>query len=146
VNLKNVLSIVGFAVAVFGLVGLILIHHLFAAHPVLIGVQVAAVLLMLWARKTFGLRSFHASASTSEGGLVTTGPYRYWRHPIYASIIYFVWAGQVEAPAALPIALATAVTFGLFTRMLLEERFLRVVYPEYVEYARRAKRLVPFVV
>jgi len=146
VKLKNILSIVGFAVAVFGLVWLIMIRHLFASHPVLIGVQVAAVVLMLWARKTFGLRSFHASASTSEGGLVTTGPYRYWRHPIYASIIYFVWAGQVDAPAALPIALAAVVTLGLVTRMLLEERFLREAYPEYVEYARRAKRLIPFVV
>jgi len=71
-------------VGLVGLVWLILIHHLFGSHPVLIGVQVATVLLMPWARKTFGIRSFHASASTSEGGLVTSGPYRYWRHPIYA--------------------------------------------------------------
>ncbi len=145
-KLKNALSIVGFAVTAAGLAWLFLIHHLFATHPVLIGVQAGAVLLMLWARKTFGLRSFHASASTSEGGLVTTGPYRYWRHPIYTSIIYFVWAGQVQAPALQPIALAVAVTLGLFTRMLLEEQFLRESYPEYAEYARRAKRLVPFVV
>jgi protein-S-isoprenylcysteine O-methyltransferase Ste14 len=100
---------------------------------------------MLWARKTFGLRSFHAAASPSEGGLVTTGPYRWWRHPIYASILYFVWAGQVQAPTALAIALAVAATLGLFLRMLLEERFLTATYPEYPQYARRAKRLVPFV-
>lgn len=143
--LKNVLSITGFVVAVAGLVTLVVLHHLFAGNPLLIAVQVAAFLLMLWARKTFGLRSFHAAASTSEGGLVTTGPYRYWRHPIYASIIYFVWAGQVEAPAVLPLALAVAVTLGLLARMLIEERFLTVAYPEYTQYARRAKRLVPFV-
>lgn len=100
---------------------------------------------MLWARKTFGLRSFHAAASTSEGGLVTSGPYRYWRHPIYASIIYFVWAGQVEAPSALAVGLAAAATLGLFARMLIEERFLAATYPEYPRYARRAKRVVPFV-
>jgi protein-S-isoprenylcysteine O-methyltransferase Ste14 len=111
----------------------------------LIAVQVGAVLLMVWARMTFGLRSFHASASTTQGGLVTTGPYRYWRHPIYASILYFIWAGQIEAPTVSALALAGLATLGLVTRMLLEERFLTATYPEYSEYARRAKRFVPFV-
>ena len=100
---------------------------------------------MLWARATFGLRSFHATANTTKGGLVTTGPYRYWRHPIYASIIYFVWAGQVEQPTILSILPALSVTTGLVTRMVLEEQFLVTAYPEYFEYMRRAKRLVPFV-
>jgi protein-S-isoprenylcysteine O-methyltransferase Ste14 len=144
--LKNVLSILAFVVAASALVVLVFIHHLFARNPFLIGVQVAAALLMIWARVTFGRRSFHAAASTSEGGLVTTGPYRYWRHPIYASIIYFVWAGQVEAPTALSLALAAVVTLGLLVRMLIEESFLTRAYPEYAQYAKHAKRLIPFVV
>lgn len=143
--LKNLLSILGYLVAVAAMAGLLFIHHLFAKSPYLLAVQVAAALLMIWARMTFGLRSFHAAASTSEGGLVTTGPYRYWRHPIYASIIYFVWAGQVQAPGAVPLALAATVTLGLFARMLVEERFLTQAYPEYPTYARKAKRLIPFV-
>ena len=143
--LKNLLSIIGFAVAVAALVALLFMHHLIARNPLLIAVQIAAVFLMLWARKTFGLRSFHAAASTSKGGLVTTGPYRIWRHPIYASIIYFVWAGQIEAPARIPIVLAAAATLGLLVRMLIEEHFLTAAYPGYAEYAKHAKRLVPFV-
>lgn len=141
----NALSLLGFALAVAALVGLVLDHHLFATHPLLIAVQAGAVLLMLWARRTFGLRSFHASASPTAGGLVTTGPYRYWRHPIYAALLYFVWAGQVEAPEPLALALAAAATLGLLARMLVEERFLTATYPDYSGYARRAKRLVPFV-
>lgn len=143
--LKNLLSILGFVLAAAAAVGLFSIHHLFAQSPYLLAVQVAAVLLMIWARKTFGLRSFHAAARTSTGGLITTGPFRYWRHPIYASIIYFVWAGQVEAPSAIPLALAAAVTLGLVSRMLIEERFLRQAYAEYDAYAAKAKRLIPFV-
>ncbi len=142
---KNILSVLGFLLAAAAMVGLFSIHHLFAKSPYLLAVQVAAALLMIWARTTFGLRSFHAAASTSEGGLVTTGPYRYWRHPIYASIIYFIWAGQVQAPSAVPLALAATASLGLFARMLMEERFLTQAYPEYAEYAKRAKRLIPFV-
>ncbi len=143
--LKNVISLSGFVIAATALVGLVLIDHLFARNIALLAVQVAAGLLMIWARMTFGLRSFHAAASTSEGGLVTTGPYRIWRHPIYASIIYFVWAGQVEAPGALPMALAAAVSLGMLLRMALEEQFLTQTYPEYSAYAQSAKRLIPFI-
>jgi len=139
------LSLLAFLVAVACLVFLILTRHLFAHHPVLIGVQVAAVALMIWARLTFGLRSFHATANTSKGGLVTTGPYRYWRHPIYASILYFVWAGQVENPQLTALAAAVVATAGLVVRMVLEEHFLRETYPEYAEYASHAKRVIPFV-
>lgn len=143
---KNLLSTLGFLLAVAGLVFLILTHHLFATHPLLIAVQAGAVVLMLWARVTFGRRSFHATASTTEGGLVTSGPYRFWRHPIYASIVYFVWAGQVQSPTLPSLGGASLVTLGLVARMLLEESFLRAAYPEYVEYCKRAKRLIPFVV
>jgi protein-S-isoprenylcysteine O-methyltransferase Ste14 len=141
---KNTLSILGYLIAVTGMLWLVAIKHLFASAPLLIVFQCLSVLLMLWARMTFGLRSFHAMAKTTEGGLVTTGPYRYWRHPIYASILYFVWIGQVDAPSVLAICLAAAVTFGLLLRMLLEETFLSATYPEYPQYMRRAKRFVPF--
>ncbi|MGH8147810.1 MAG: methyltransferase family protein [Rhodanobacteraceae bacterium] len=142
---KNLLSILGLLLAAAAMAGLLSIHHLFAKSPYLLAVQVAAALLMIWARITFGVRSFHAAASTSEGGLVTTGPYRYLRHPIYASIIYFIWAGQVQAPHAVPLALAAVASLGLFARMLLEERFLTHAYPEYSKYAAKAKRVIPFV-
>ena len=143
--LRKTLSLCGFLVAAAGMLWLFAIHHLFATNHVLLAVQGCAVLLMLWARATFGLRSFHATANTTKGGLVTTGPYRYWRHPIYASIIYFVWAGQVEMPTVASVSLALAVTAGLVGRMVLEEQFLVTAYPEYLEYMRHAKRVVPFV-
>ena len=54
-------------------------HALFGTGPLTITVQAAAALLMIWARLTFGMRSFHASANPTEGGLVTRGPYRWLR-------------------------------------------------------------------
>lgn len=143
---RNALSFFAFLLAVASLVFLLAIHHLLASNPFLIAVQVGAVLLMVWARLTFGLRSFHATASTTRGELVTEGPYRFWRHPIYVSIIYFVWAGQVQSPSAASIVGAVVVTLSLFARMVLEERVLLATYAGYAEYARRTKRFIPFVI
>lgn len=87
------LSLAGLAAMVGGIVGLYRAGALFSPRPAVIAVQAAAVALFLWARWTFGMRSFHPAANPTEGGIVTSGPYRYLRHPIYAAILLFAAAG-----------------------------------------------------
>jgi protein-S-isoprenylcysteine O-methyltransferase Ste14 len=75
--------------------------------------------------------------------LVTSGPYRLIRHPVYAA----------EAVAALGVmlnflSLAAIALVGLqfllqFGRMRYEEKVLRVTFPEYAAYSRRTARLIP---
>ncbi|MCX6134539.1 MAG: hypothetical protein NTU47_12055 [Ignavibacteriales bacterium] len=89
----NILSVSGFLIMVAGLMLLYLNRGLFSFSPVVIALQAAAVSLMVWARVTFKARSFHLSAAPTEGGLVTTGPYKYIRHPIYAAALLFGWSG-----------------------------------------------------
>ncbi len=98
-------SIFGFAFIVIALAALLGINALFSPEPWVIALQVAAALLMVWARMTFGMRSFHADAKPTAGGLVTSGTYRYMRHPIYAAICIFVWAGVLGHLSPLPIFL-----------------------------------------
>src|SRR5205085_2695751 len=89
----KIVSILGLIVMVVGIVGLYEIGVLFSAQPIAIALQALAVALLIWARITFGRRSFHAAANPTEGGLVRTGPYRYIRHPIYTAACLFGWAG-----------------------------------------------------
>src|SRR6476646_6311911 len=126
---------------------LVLRHSLFAANPIGIALQALAALLMLCARLTFGMRSFHAAAKPTAGGLVDTGPYRYWRHPIYAAVLLFVWAGVLSdgMPSLADLALALLATGMTLVRVLAEEQLLRVAMPEYADYAARTKRFIPFV-
>ena len=131
---------------VLGIAGLLRAHALFAHRVPLIAVQVAAVALMIAARITFGRRSFHAAANPTAGGLVTTGPYAFLRHPIYAAVIYFAWAGALDTPSRLSIACAVLILAGAIVHMLSEERLLIARYPAYRDYMRRVKRVVPFVV
>jgi len=76
--------------------------------------------------------------------LVTHGPYRVVRHPLYiceevAVIGVFI---QVLSPLAVFIFIMHAV-FQV-RRMLNEETVLEGTFPEYADYARRTPRLIPF--
>ena len=139
------LSVVAFAAMVGGLVGLLYSDALFADQPLVLALQAAAFLLMVWARITFGRRSFHAAADPLAGGLVTTGPYVYVRHPIYAAIIYFIWAGALDHFSWRVLAYAELITAGAFIRMHIEERLLVGMYPEYRDYQARVRRIVPYI-
>jgi len=122
-------------------------HELIAKRPLGLALQALAVALMLWARITFGARSFHAAANPTAGGLVTAGPYRYWRHPIYAAVLLFVWSGVLghgSMPTVLAIILALVATLTTAVRIHSEEQLLQASMPEYAAYAARTKRLVPF--
>src|SRR4051794_37387011 len=129
-----------------GIAALMYKGALFAVHPIAIAVQAAAVVLMIAARLTFGRRSFHAAANPTGGGVVTTGPYAYVRHPIYAAVIYFTWAGAIDHFSWPAAAFAALISAGAAARMWLEERLLISRYPDYPAYKARVKRILPFVV
>ena len=141
----KVFSLVSLLLMIAGLLGLIATHSLLSRAPVVIAAQVAAFALMVWARVTFGRRSFHAVADPTEGGLVTTSPYRFVRYPIYTAVFLFVFAGALAHFSLLAAGLALLVLLGAIARMLCEERLLVQRYPEYAHYAARTKRMLPLV-
>lgn len=141
-KLLSVFAFLGLVACIFVL---IFMGSLFANGPVTVCVQIAAVILMAWARITFGMRSFHAEANPTAGGLVTHGPYRYFRHPIYAAILYFMWAGIAAHFSIRTVLIGLAGSAMLGLRMRGEEVLLERAYPEYGGYRSRTARVLPFV-
>lgn len=75
--------------------------------------------------------------------LVTQGPYRYARHPLYAveMITQTGIAMQFQQPWA---GLILVLVIGLqVTRSIFEERVLAQTYPEYESYRARTARFIP---
>jgi protein-S-isoprenylcysteine O-methyltransferase Ste14 len=138
------MSVAAFVLMVVGIIGLYGTDALFSRSPFVIAAQILAVVLMLWARMAFGRRSFHASADPTAGGLVTSGPYRFIRHPIYTAANLFAWAGVVAHPSSTSVLFGACVLAGAIVRMLLEERLVAATYPEYRQYAATTKRMVPY--
>jgi protein-S-isoprenylcysteine O-methyltransferase Ste14 len=127
------------------LTGMAIRGTFFSVHPVAIMLEVSAIGLMLWARLTFGHRSFHAAANPTAGGLVTTGPYRYIRHPIYTAVCLFGWAGILFSWSLINVLLGILLLVSSIARMLCEEHLIIEVYPEYREYALATKKMIPYV-
>jgi protein-S-isoprenylcysteine O-methyltransferase Ste14 len=140
----KLISIIGLLVMIAALAGLYPNGSLISSQPVAVAVQIAAIALMVWARVTFGLRSFHAAADPTAGGLVTTGPYHYIRHPIYAAVCLFGWAGVLSHLSALSFSLGVVLLLGGLARMMCEERLLVQTYPEYADYANVTRRMIPY--
>ncbi|HTD88520.1 MAG TPA: isoprenylcysteine carboxylmethyltransferase family protein [Candidatus Binatia bacterium] len=139
------LSIIGYIGMIGALLGLLATRTLFSSSPLVVSVQVLALLLFLWARVTFGRRSYHVVADPTEGGLVTGGPYRYIRHPIYAAFCLFTSAGAAahwswSAGLCGGLVLVTAVI-----RIFCEESLVTSRYPEYSQYAVTTWRMIPYV-
>ncbi len=132
-------------VLILAVAALVYTHSLFGHGPLTIGLQIAGLLLMVWARLTFGLRSFHYASNPTAGGLVTTGPYRFIRHPIYAAVLLIVWTGVAANWSLQAAALGLVATLMTALRIVFEEALVTERYPEYAAYARRTRRVIPFV-
>jgi protein-S-isoprenylcysteine O-methyltransferase Ste14 len=142
---SKIISILGLIAAIAGLFILYKHGYFFSPNPITIIIQLFAAVLMIWARLTFGARSFHVPANATKGELVTHGPYRWMRNPIYTAIILFAWACVIAYPFLITVIAATLITIGQGTRAFLEEQFLFATYPAYSEYAKKTKRFIPFI-
>jgi len=139
------LSIIGYLGMAGGFLGLLTTKSLFSSSPVVIVLQILGLLLLVWARVTFGRRSLHFAANPTDGGLVTTGPYRFIRHPIYTAFCVFVGTGAAAHWSGTTAWLAGSVFIGALVRLWCEEKLVTARYPEYRAYAARSWRMIPYV-
>jgi protein-S-isoprenylcysteine O-methyltransferase Ste14 len=77
--------------------------------------------------------------------LVTGGPYRLVRHPLYAAEILAACAFVMVNPGALPVVVLAPFVATQLLRSRFEERLLTAAYPEYRDYAKHTRRLIPLV-
>jgi protein-S-isoprenylcysteine O-methyltransferase Ste14 len=82
---------------------------------------------------------------TPRATLIQTGPYRLVRHPMYAGGIALAYGWAFFVCGWLTVAYATVLLLFLDVKATREERWLTETFPEYPEYQRRVRKLIPFI-
>lgn len=114
--------------------------------------SVSALLILL---ATYFLWSFgQASRRRKDAGLhgiekstvlVTRGPYRFIRHPMYSSLLFLAWGIVLKRPTWVACILGFGATALLVATAKAEEKEnSRFFGPKYDEYMKRTKRFVFF--
>lgn len=105
-----------------------------------------AVWLVYAATRHLGKQWRYEAALSEDHELITTGPYRRLRHPIYASMLGMLLA-TLLAWTWWPMLIASLVFFlaGTEIRVHAEERLLAERFPaEYAAYRQRTRAYIPF--
>jgi protein-S-isoprenylcysteine O-methyltransferase Ste14 len=105
--------------------------------------MLAGTLLAFWAAWSLG-RGFSLLPQARQ--LVTSGPYRYVRHPIYLGG-FLITLGEVWLRWSwLVVALNVVFVAAQVARLRYEEALLERTFPEYSEYRARTSCVIPGIV
>jgi len=102
-------------------------------------------LLLLWVTATNSYLSSYARIQQDRGQqVVTTGPYKHVRHPMYGAVIPFIICVALILGSWWALIPGGVIGVLFITRTALEDRMLQDELPGYKEYAQRVRyRLVP---
>jgi len=106
---------------------------------------VVGIGLAIWARYHLGA-NWSSRPSIKEGHeLITSGPYRFIRHPIYSGLL-LAFIGTALINGLIWSFIFIAIALNLIPKVLTEERLMTQQFPEqYPEYKKKTKALIPFV-
>jgi protein-S-isoprenylcysteine O-methyltransferase Ste14 len=106
----------------------------------------AGIGLGLYSIQTIRLGNFNISPHVKPTGkLIAHGPYRLIRHPMYTAILITCWPlvlGHFSYPK---LGFAAGLTLVLIAKLHIEEQYLKLAFPAYLEYTRTSKKLIPFI-
>jgi protein-S-isoprenylcysteine O-methyltransferase Ste14 len=136
------------AIGVFLIAGVLRTGSL-AVHSVIVEVIGAllfggGIALAVWARLHLGRNWGMPMTQRAEPELVTSGPYRFVRHPIYTGLLTAM-LGTALVNNLLGLVVVVALVACFYYCGIVEERNLTVTFPAaYPEYKSRTKMLIPF--
>lgn len=121
-----------------------------AVHDAVLGVLgavvfTAGIALAVWARLHLGRNWGMPMTRKDEPELITSGPYRLIRHPIYSGLLLAV-LGTALVTSLIGLVLVAILSGYFWYCASVEERNLATAFPEgYPAYRARTKMLIPFV-
>jgi protein-S-isoprenylcysteine O-methyltransferase Ste14 len=102
--------------------------------------------LAFWAMAVMHLGNFNVVPyPVANGVMVSVGPYKLIRHPMYTSIFIFAFAILAGQFDYIKLFISLALVAGLIVKMFFEEDLLCRHFPGYSAYIKQTKRVIPFI-
>jgi len=107
----------------------------------------AGIGLRVWAVRTLGDDFRRVVTVGADQTVISTGPYRYVRHPSYTGVLLaYAGLGLAQANIASLVGAVALPLVGYIRRIRVEERaLLETIGPRYQGYATGRARLVPHI-
>ncbi len=110
-----------------------------------LAVFLSGLAFAVWARIYLGRNWGRPMSEKVDPELVTTGPYRYVRHPIYSGLILGLIGTTMAVSLYWLVAVVLASGYFIYSATV-EERNMERMFPDiYPAYKRSTKMLVPFI-
>ena len=108
---------------------------------------VLGLLIAIWARIYLGRNWSGYVTYKKDHELVTTGPYRFIRHPIYTGMILMSAGAVLYYGIPLLLIICTILAGVFIWRTKKEEEIMTKLFgKKYLDYMKKTKALIPFVV
>lgn len=127
--------------AVIGVTG-----PLLPTNPVLMGIEFFGIGLGIWAIVSLRIGHFNITPDPFKWSrLVTTGPYRYIRHPMYLSLLLVTLPLLINDFDSFRLVIWLILLIDLLLKLNYEEKLLSNMLAGYDQYRQRSARLIPYV-
>jgi protein-S-isoprenylcysteine O-methyltransferase Ste14 len=128
------------------LIAIALTGPILARNPLLLAIEIGAVLLGVWAIAAVRIDNVNIVPDPRRGAvLVESGPYRWIRHPMYAALLLGTLALVLESPSLLRGGLWIVLLIDLMVKLHYEERLLLEHFAGYEAYMAASKCLIPHI-
>ena len=108
--------------------------------------QVLGLGLLVWTWVNLHPGKFHIMPDPLKNTrIITTGPYRFIRHPMYLCLLLWMIPLLIAYFSVFRLIVMILFTANMVIKMFYEEHLLKKRYPEYADYMKKSKRLIPFV-
>ena len=115
-------------------------------NPAGLLVESVGIFIALLAIYVVKIRNVNITPTVKQNSeLVTSGPYRIIRHPMYIAQLIAVLPLLIDYFSLYRLAAFSILLIVLLVKIVYEENQLIAYFPEYTEYKQNTFKLIPFI-